>query len=204
MIFWLLTSTSNSADEGSSGASMESLKKIFTNPALYIVIGALFFLIIVVYLIRRYIKAKPNATIIVIRHGKIYKVIDKGNPKYFLVPFMDSVGAIINDSEKEFSSDRLFINNGPDALYKIDYTLKYKVTNPKEFYKYINNIHSLLPIKLNDELRLYADQGNALILVKDYRENTNKILEVINKAVEEYSIQVTEFKINIIEPIGGK
>ena len=42
------------------------------------------------------------------------------------------------------------------------------------------------------------------MLVKDYRDNTNKILEVINKAVKEYSIQVTEFKINIIEPIGRK
>ncbi len=62
----------------------------------------------------------------------------------------------------------------------------------------------LLPVKLNDELRLFADQGNALMLVKDYRENTNKILEVINKAVQEYSIEVVEFKINIIEPIGRK
>ena len=60
----------------------------------------------------------------------------------------------------------------PDALYKINYPLKYKVTSPKEFYKLINNINNLLPIKLNDELRLYADQGNALILVKDYRETT--------------------------------
>ena len=92
-------------------------------------------------------------------------------------------------------------SSGPDALHKINYTLKYKVTNPKEFYKFINNINNLLPTKLNDELRLYADQGNALILVKDYRENTYKILEVINKAVSEYFIEVTEFKINIIEPM---
>ena len=48
-------------------------------------------------------------------------------------------------------------SSGPDALYKINYTLKYKVTNPKEFYKFINNINNLLPTKLNDELRLYAD-----------------------------------------------
>ena len=63
-------------------------------------------------------------------------------------------------------------SSGPDALYKINYILKYKVTNLKEFYKFINNINNLLPIKLNDELCLYADQGNALILVKDYRETT--------------------------------
>ena len=93
-------------------------------------------------------------------------------------------------------------SSGPDALYKINYTLKYKVTNPKEFYKYLDKLNNLLPTKLNDELRLYADQGNALVLVKDYRENADKILEVINKAVGEYFIEVTEFKINIIEPMG--
>ena len=199
-----LTSTSSSASEGSSGGSMESLKKLFTNPVLYIVLGCIVLLIIAVYLIRRFVKARENATTIVVRRGKIYKVLDKNNPKCFLVPFMDSVGAIITDSEKEFSSDKLFINNGPDALYKINYTLKYKVTNPKKFYKYINNLNNLLPVKLNDELRLYADQGNALVLVKDYRDNSSKILEVINKAVGEYYIKVTEFKINIIEPLGGK
>ena len=95
-------------------------------------------------------------------------------------------------------------HNGPDALYKINYTLTYKVTNPKEFYKYLDKIQNILPVKLNDELRLYADQGNALVLVKDYRENASIILEVINKSVEEYNIKVTEFKINIIEPMGGK
>ena len=199
-----LTSISSSAESGSSGGSLESLKKIFTNPILYIVIGALVLLIIVVYIIRRFIKARPNATIIVVRRGKIYKVLDKDNPKCFLVPFMDSVGAIIIDDEKVFSSDKLFINNGPDALYKINYTLKYKITNPKEFYKYINNLNNLLPTKLNDELRLYADQGNALVLVKDYRKNSDKILEIINKAVSEYFIEVTEFKINIVEPMGRK
>ena len=200
----ILTSTSSSQGQGTSGGSIESLNKLFTNPVLYIVIGVLILLIIVVYLIRRSIKAKPNATTIVIRHGHIHRVLDENNPKYFLVPFVDSIGAIITNSEKEFSSDKLFINNGPDALYKINYTLKYKVTDPKDFYKYINNLQNLLPVKLNDELRLYADQGNALILAKDYRENANKILEVINKAVSEFSIEVTEFKINIVEPIGRK
>lgn len=198
----LLTSTSSAADSGSSGGSLESLKKIFTNTILYIVLGALVLLIILVYLIRRFVRTRENATTIVVRRGKIYKVLDKNNPKCFLVPFMDSVGAIITDSEKEFSSDKLFINNGPDALYKINYTLKYKVTNPKEFYKFLNNIINLLPTKLNDELRLFADQGNALVLVKDYRENADKILEIINKAVREFFIEITEFKINIIEPMG--
>ena len=201
----LLTSTASTSEGGTSNSgSIESLKKIFMSPTPYIIIGALILLIIVIYLIRRFIKAQPNATTIVIRKGKIHKVLDNNNPKYFLVPFLDSVGAIITNTEKEFSSDKLFINNGPDALYKINYTLKYKVVDPKEFYKYINNLQNLLPTKLNDELRLYADQGNALILVKDYRENKNEILKVINNAVNEYSIEVVEFKINIIEPMGRK
>ena len=62
--------------------------------------------------------------------------------------------------------------SGPDALYKINYTLKYKVTDPKEFFKYLNNIQNILTVRLNDELRLYADQGNVLVLVKDYKEAT--------------------------------
>ncbi|MBO4667587.1 MAG: hypothetical protein J5666_05640 [Bacilli bacterium] len=200
----LLTSVANSSSQegGTSGGSLQSIKKLFTNPILYVVLGCIVLLIIVVYLIRRFVTAKDNTTVIIVRHGKIYKVLNKDNPKYFRVPFMDSIGAIITDGEKSFSSDKLFINNGPDALYKINYTLKYKINDPKEFYKYLNKIQNLLPEKLNDELRLYADQGNALVLVKDYRENTDKILEVINNAVAEYHISVTEFKINIIEPMG--
>lgn len=85
-------------------------------------------------------------------------------------------------------------SSGPDALYKINYALKYKATNPKEFYKYLDKIQNILPVRLNDELRLYADQGYALVLIKDYRENAKSIIEVINKAVAEYSIEVTDFK----------
>ena len=48
-------------------------------------------------------------------------------------------------------------HSGLDALYKINYILKYKVTNPKEFYKYLDKIQNILPVRLNDELRLYAD-----------------------------------------------
>ena len=200
----LLTSVADSSSQegGTSGGSLQSIKKLFTNPILYVVLGCIVLLIIVVYLIRRFVTAKDNTTVIIARHGKIFKVLNKDNPKYFRVPFIDSIGAIITENEKEFSSDKLFINNGPDALYKINYTLKYKVKDPKEFYKYLNNIQNILPVKLNDELRLYADQGNALVLVKDYRENASIILEVINKAVKECFIEVTEFKINIIEPMG--
>ena len=41
-----------------------------------------------------------------------------------------------------------------------------------------------------------------LVLIKDYRETTKSIIEVINKAVAEYSIEVTDYKNNIIESMG--
>jgi len=207
-LFLILSSVaSNSAADSSSGSgssgATESLKKIFTSPILYIVLGVIVLLIIIFYLSRRFVKPRAGATTIIVRGGKIYKVLDEKSSSYFMVPFRDSVGAIITEGEKTFSSDKLFINNGPDALYKINYTLKYKILDPVAFYPYLSNIQDLLPTKLNDELRLYADKGNALILVKDYRDNAETILKVINKAVEEYHIEVTEFKINIIQPMGA-
>ena len=192
------------SSNGTSESTMESLKKIFQSPVLYIVLGCLVALILVVYLIRRVVRATPNATTIIVRKGQIHKIVDEANPKYFLVPFTDSVGAVITAGEKEFSSDKLFINNGPDALYKIHYTLRYKVVDPKAFYPFLNRIDSLITERLNDDLRLYADQGNALVLIKNYREQASVILSVINKALAEYQIEATSFKINIIEPLGSK
>ncbi len=116
-LFLALTSNVSNTNGNSSrgSSSTESLKEFFTNPILYIIIGALILLIFFFYLIKRSIKAIPNATTIVVRHGHIHKILDEKNSKCFLVPFVDSVGAIITNSEKEFSSDKLFINNGPDA-----------------------------------------------------------------------------------------
>ena len=196
----LILQATNNTNQGSG--TKEQLMKILKSPVLYIVLGAIVLLIIVFYLVRRFIKAKPNAVTIVIRHGQIHKVVDDKNPKYFLVPFIDRVGAVISLNERELNSDKLFINNGPDALYKVNYTLKYKITNPVEFYKYVNNFQELIIKKLNDDLREYADQGNALVLVKDYRANTDLILSLINKAIEEYQVEALSFKINLIEPMG--
>ena len=114
--------SSSSSGGGTAGAT-ESLKKLFTNPVLYIVLGALVLLIIVVYLIRRITKPAKNATTIIVRGGQIHKVLEENDKAVFLVPFRDSVGAVITHTDKEFSSDQLYINNGPDALYKIHYTL---------------------------------------------------------------------------------
>lgn len=193
--------SSASSQSGTGTGSMESLKKIFQSPVLYIVLGVIVLLIIAFYLYRRFVKATPNATTIIVRKGKIHKVLNKDNPKCFMTPFMDSVGAVITEGVKELSSDKLFINNGPDALYKVNYTLRYTIKDPVAFYPYAAKLNEALPAKLNDELRLYADNGNALTIVKDYRTKADEILEVINKAVAEYQIEAVEFKINLIQPM---
>lgn len=198
--------SSSSYSAGNSGSSSESLTKALKNmvksPFFYIVIGALVLLIILVYLLRRIVKPRNNTVSVIIRNGRIHKLVDEKSSSYFMVPFVDRVGAVISLNEKELSSDKLFINNGPDALYQVNYTLKYKVTDPKKFYKYNDNINNLVIAKLNEDLREFADAGNALVLVKEYRQNNAKILELINKAIQPYSIEAVSFKTNLIQPLG--
>lgn len=207
--FWIrfFSAVSESASEGSgsSGSAEEitnALKKMVQSPVFYIVLGALLLLIIVVYLLRRIIKPRANVVTVVVRGNAIHKLIDEKSSKHFMVPFVERVGAVISLNEKELTSDKLFINNGPDALYQINYTLKYKVVDPEEFYQFNENVQNLISAKLNDDLREYADAGNALVLVKDYRENAAIILSLINKAIEPYSVEATSFKINLIQPLG--
>ena len=209
MNLFLLFSSVDTVGESNNGGSTadkmgETLKNMVKSPIFYAVIGGLILLIIIVYLLRRIVKPRANAVTVVVRKGSIQKLIDEKSNKYFLVPFVDRVGAVISLGEKELSSDKLFINNGPDALYQISYTLKYKVVDPKEFFKYNDNIGNLIINKLNDDLREFADAGNALVLVKDYRDNASKILELINKAIESYSVEALSFKINLIQPLGRK
>ena len=187
----------NSADD-----LKETMINIVKHPAFYIVIGALVLLIIAVYLLRRIIRPEAGVASIITRKRNIHKVIDEKSSSYFMVPFVEQLGAVISLGDRELKSDKLFINNGPDALYQINYTLQYKVTNPKGFYPYSNNINDIIINKLNDDLREFADGGNALVLVKDYRENAAKILSLINKAIEPYSVEATSFKINLIQPLG--
>ena len=209
MNLFLLFSSVDTVGESNNGGGTadkmgETLKNMVKSPIFYAVIGGLILLIIVVYLLRRIVKPRANAVTVIVRKGSIQKLIDEKSSKYFLVPFVDRVGAVISLGEKELNSDKLFINNGPDALYQINYTLKYKVVDPKEFFKYNDNIGNLIINKLNDDLREFADAGNALVLVKEYRDNASKILELINKAIESYSVEALSFKINLIQPLGRK
>ena len=192
-------------DTGSSTEKLtEALKGIVKSPVFYIVIGAIVLLIIAFYVIRRFVKASPNVVKVVVRGNMIHKLIDDKEPKYFLVPFKDRLGAIISLDEKQLSSDKLFINNGPDALYKVNFTLTYKVTDVTEFYPYRENIVNIIVDKMSDELREYADNGHALDIVKDYRKNSDKILSLINKAINEYAVEALAYKVNYIEPTGKR
>lgn len=206
-------STSTSVPESSGSTSQggaadgltDAIKNIFKSPIFYIVLGVIVVAIIAFYLYRRLIKARANQVSIIIRGGKIYKVVDGTNlSKYFMVPFKDRLGAVIPLNEQEFNSDKLYINNGPDALYRVSYSLKYKVVEPEEFYNHISNFQKEAEIRINDDLREYADKGNALKLVKDYREYSKDILVLINKSLGRYGVQASSFKINYIEPTGGK
>lgn len=203
-----LTSINNSEEPNSSASNSSAeritnaLKDILKNPIFYIVIGVLFFLVIVFYFAKRIIKSKPNIAYLIIRKKEIHRVICDGDSTYFLMPFFDKIGAVISLSEEELNSDKLFINNGPDALYQINYTLKYRVLNPREFYKFYETIQELIVTSLNDGLRRFADEGNALMIVKDYRDNSSEILKVVNGELEKFSIEATSFKINLIKPLG--
>ena len=193
-----------SSNDSSTQKLTESLMQIVKSPVFYIVIGAIVLLILAVYLFRRIVSPRQNAVIIIAKKGQIVKLLDEKSPKHFLVPFVERVGAIIPLGDMELTSDKLFINNGPDALYKVNFTLKFKVVDPKEFYRYQSNIEGLIVARLNEDLREFADRGNAMILVRDYRDHASEILTLINKAIEQYSVSASQFKINLIEPLGKK
>ena len=192
----------NASSDNSAGKLASILKAMVKNPAFYVVIGILLLLIIVVYLFRRIVKPKAGFVTVVIRKGDIHKLIDEKSSGCFIVPFIDRVGAVIPLGEQELSSDKLYINNGPDALYQISFTLTYKVLDPKAFYAYKDGIQDRMIKKLNEDLREFADDGNALMLIKDYRENAAAILNLINKAIEPFFVEAKDFKINMIQPLG--
>ena len=196
--------TSDSSGTSSADKMGDTLKKIVTSPIFYAVVGGLVLLIILVYLLRRFVRYTPNTAKIVVRQGAIHTIVGENNQKYYLVPFVDRVGAEISLNEKTFTSDQLFINNGPDHLYKVNYTLKYRVINPEKFYPFINGIQETLINVINDGLREFADKGNVMTIINDYREKEQELLEVINSYISKYIVEATSFKINFIEPMGGK
>ena len=200
------TSGEGGTDSGSSSSSriIESLKEAFKGPIPYIIIGAIVLLIIAIYLLRRFVKARPGFVRIVVRHGQIYKILDENNQKHFLVPFTDSLAADIPLDEQAFESDKMFINNGPDSLYKVNYVFNYQISEPTKFFGFMNDFQNLADTKINDVFRDYSDNGNAMNVVKDYRKHEEEILGLFNKALEDCGVKVNSFKINFVEPLGKK
>ena len=202
-LFNLLTVLEETNDDKGQDIA-KALKDMVKHPAFYIVIGALVLLIIVVYLLRRIIKPRSGEVKVVVRSGQIHKLIDEKSPKYFMVPFKDGLGAVITLNEKEFGSDKLFINNGPDALYQINYTLKYKVSDVEKFFKHRDNFQNIIVKQINDSLRDYADKGHVLEIIQDYREHDKDLLKLLNGITNSYGVEATVFKINYIQPLGKK
>ena len=195
-----ITSETDNSTEGIK----DVLIKIAKSPIFYIIIGSFILLVVLLYILRRVIKPKPNAVSIILRRGKVFKIIDEKSKSFFMAPFIDKLGAVISLGENVLSSDKLFINNGPDALYQIDYTLTYKILDPEKFFDVKDDIENLIVTKINDDLREFADKGGALLLIKDYRNYSTKILDLINLAISPFSVVALYFKINLIQPLGRK
>ena len=205
-LFLVLSGTNASESSGSSSTEKitEFFKQMVKSPVFYIVIGAIVLLIIAVYLLRRIVKPSSNVVKVIVRKGAIYKLIDEKSNKYFMAPFTDSLGAIVSLGDRELSSDKLFINNGPDALYKIDYTLGYKVVDVEKYYKYRDSFQNDIVLKINVSLREYADNGHVNEIIKDYRNRSKDLVALINTLTEECGVEALSFKVNFIEPLGKK
>ena len=177
------------------------IKKI-KNPVFYIIIGAFVALVVLVYLLRRFVHASPGSVVVIVRRGKIIKILTEKDQKYCRAPFLDSIGAIIMLNDKSFVSDKLFINDGPDRLYRINFNLFYRVNDPKLYFEHLNGFQEIAECRINDCLRLFADNGNAKTLIENYRSNEKKILDVINASLIDLGVEALSFKINYIEPMG--
>lgn len=199
----LLTSSSSAEETGESSGTMEKVLAIFKNPMFYIIVGGLFVLIVIIYFVRRFTRAKANTAIVIVRGGKIFKILDEKNPHYYRAPFIDSIGAVISLSEKTFTSEKLFINNGPDHLYKINYTFIFKTNNPERYFNcLLDGTQEIIETRINDSLRLFSEKGNASLIIKDYHSSEKSILKEINNAIDELGVEAVSFKVNYIEPIG--
>ena len=190
--------------ESSTDKLKQSLQNLLKSPFLYIVLGVIVLVIIAVYLFHRIVKPELDTIKVVLRKGKMQKLVDEKSSFYFLVPFIDTLWAVILLNEKELSSDKLYVNNSPDALYKINYTLTYTIIDVSKFFPKRESFTNEVISKINDSVREYADQGHVLEIIEKYRDNSDKLVSLLNSVMEEYGAKATSFKINFIEPLGKK
>ena len=195
----LLTVTTEQTTEAvKSDGTVDKLMEITKSPVFYIVIGAIVLLIIVYYLYRRFVKAGPGKVVVITRKGKPFKLLREGDQKYFMVPFVDSLGATISLNEDSFTSDKLYINNGPEHLYKINYSLDYKVVDPELFYKKMQNFKDNAETQINSDLRAFADNGNVSKIINEYRTYNDKILSVVHDSITPFGVESIAFRVNYI------
>lgn len=201
LLFFALTS--NNGEEGNNGSAKlsETLKNIVKSPIFYVIIGTLVLLIVIIYLLRRIVRPNKDCVQIIVRHGSIYKVIDENSHTYFMIPFKDRFDVSISLKEREMTTDKLFINDGPDALYKINYSLNYKVIDATKYHPVKDDFESLISTKINDALREFADEKGAINIVKEYKRHLSEIIGVVDQTTKEYGVSSISLKINFIEPI---
>lgn len=193
--------TSSTAD---SGASLESLGEIFKNPILWAVVGGIVVLILIVYILRRIVRPQAGVWKIIERGGKLHKIIDGNSKLIFMIPVKDKMIASVADNTKNFASDKLYINDGPDALYKLTYAIEYKVKDINNFYPIIERLDNTLAERINDDLRTFADMNGAELILRSFKENKDKIIAALNESFDKNGIEILGFKIKSIEPLGKK
>ena len=199
----LLTSVSieSASNEQGGTGSLEKLMDIFKSPIFYIIVGVIVLLIILFYLIRRFIKVAPN-TATIIKKGNSTKVILESDKRYFLIPFAEKIVVTLPLYEQEIESDQLFVNDGPDKLYKIVYKTNFKVTDAEKFYPLYGNFNKFFENTINEKLREYSEEKGADFIIKEFSKNKLEILKFLNKAFKESAIEILDMKIKAIEPIG--
>lgn len=196
-----LTSSTSNGEDADNSASLGQLLEIFKKPAFYIVVGVIVLLIVVVYIFRRFIKVAPN-TATVVKNGSNTKILLESNKRYFLKPFIEKVAVTLPLYEQETESDQLFINDGPDKLYKVRYDMKFKVVDAEKFYPFYNNFNKFFENTINEKLRAYSEEKSAAFIIKDFSKNKADIVNYLNEVLKENAIEIIDMKIKAIEPVG--
>lgn len=193
------TEAANNEQEGAD--SLEKIMEIFKNPIFYVVIGVIVILIILFYFARRFIKVASN-TAIIVKKGDTTKVLLENNKRYFLKPFVEKIVVTIPLYEQEVESDQLFINDGPDKLYKLTYKMLFKITDAKNFFPLYDNFKKIFEDTINEQLRALTEEKNASFIIKEFTKNKDEIVNFLNGVFNENAIEILDMKIKAIEPIG--
>ncbi|MCQ2800977.1 MAG: SPFH domain-containing protein, partial [Bacilli bacterium] len=151
--------------------------------------------------IRRFMKGAPN-TATVVKNGNNTKILVESNKRYFLKPFIEKVAVTLPLYEQETESDQLFINDGPDKLYKVRYDMKFKVVDAEKFYPFYNNFNKFFENTINEKLRAYSEEKSAAFIIKDFSKNKADIVNYLNEVLKENAVEIIDMKIKAIEPVG--